>query len=322
MEEVLLRFPHIGQQFLQLLRFKDLLKCQKVSQSLKSFINNEKILQFKVIKNKTDAPTQIIWKILRKDDVKFASGLAEIISIAYKRHPKEKGKLSSIIINEILHQAAFKGCGTIYGLLSENVLDVNPKLSSLCSDEILGFPTTTPLHIAARKGHLSVCELIIKHIKDKNPKDASGMTPLHYAAKNGHFQICQLLLESIKKKNPKSSGWIPLDFAAWRGHQDICDLLLKNMNDADINTMVVEDGFTPLHNAAEQGHLSLCELFIQFAKDKNLDTDDNETPLQLTAKTVHEKVVSLVKRYTRTPKRHRPNFVYPKLIPHNQSNAV
>ena len=48
----------------------------------------------------------------------------------------------------------------------------------------------TPLHAAAAEGHSYVCEIILRHIKDKNPRDDSSWTPLHVAAFGGHLSVC------------------------------------------------------------------------------------------------------------------------------------
>ena len=50
---------------------------------------------------------------------------------------------------------------------------------------------TTPLHLAAKKGHLEICRLIMEHDDveepdDKNPVNLEGYTPLHYAVQGGH----------------------------------------------------------------------------------------------------------------------------------------
>ena len=37
---------------------------------------------------------------------------------------------------------------------------------------------------------------------DKNPKDIFGTTPLHDAAEKGRLLICQLLIDEIEDKNP------------------------------------------------------------------------------------------------------------------------
>ena len=35
----------------------------------------------------------------------------------------------------------------------------------------------TPLHSAARGGHLEICELITSNVEEKDPPDDNGMTP-------------------------------------------------------------------------------------------------------------------------------------------------
>ena len=37
---------------------------------------------------------------------------------------------------------------------------------------------------------------------DKNPKDAFAQTPLHDAARMGHLEVCQLLMKDAYEKNP------------------------------------------------------------------------------------------------------------------------
>ena len=50
----------------------------------------------------------------------------------------------------------------------------------------------TPLHRAARSGHLDICKILLENIMDKNPITNNGWTPLHYAAKSGHFEVCKI----------------------------------------------------------------------------------------------------------------------------------
>ena len=65
-----------------------------------------------------------------------------------------------------------------------------------------------------------------------NPKNVDGITPLHVAARFGHLEICQLLLTNLKKKNPKSNNNLtPLYFATSNNHQDICQLLTEETKD-------------------------------------------------------------------------------------------
>ena len=63
----------------------------------------------------------------------------------------------------------------------------------------------TPLHLAAKRGHLDVCRIILENVKDKNPVGLDGWTPLDFAAENGHLEICELILEKMRKNNPKDT---------------------------------------------------------------------------------------------------------------------
>ena len=49
----------------------------------------------------------------------------------------------------------------------------------------------TALHVAAKRGDLEICKIIMEHTDDKNPnKKYFGTTPLHEAASGGHLQTC------------------------------------------------------------------------------------------------------------------------------------
>ena len=101
-----------------------------------------------------------------------------------------------------------------------------------------------------QKGHLNVCKLIIDNTKDKNPKSINGQTPLHLAARYGHVEICQLIIERIenvakmdlptknkkiekdlKSNPPNKDGWTPFHMAAEFGHFSVCKFMLQILED-------------------------------------------------------------------------------------------
>ena len=55
----------------------------------------------------------------------------------------------------------------------------------------------TALTIAATKGHLDVCELLLSKGASVS-KSENGYSPLMAAAQEGHTEICKLLLETGK----------------------------------------------------------------------------------------------------------------------------
>ena len=61
----------------------------------------------------------------------------------------------------------------------------------------------------------------------KNPADHNGVTPLHKAAKEGHMKICKMLLQNIIYKDPvDEDGNTPLKIAARNNNLELIKLLL------------------------------------------------------------------------------------------------
>ena len=165
MEEILLRFPNIGDNIFKELDCKDFCKSKEVGRSWKYFINNERALQ-KSYKNHIKNKIQSLTEELRQNNNNWGNQTP-------------------------FHLAAERGYLPVCRQIMENIDEKNPK-------DRFGY---TPLHKAAGNGHLSVCQLIVENVDDKNPKDDNGETPLHEASKNGHLSVCQQIVEYIDDKN-------------------------------------------------------------------------------------------------------------------------
>ena len=61
----------------------------------------------------------------------------------------------------------------------------------------------TPLHIAAAKGHLEMCKIIIDKVSDINPRDDDNKTPFLTAVKNGHKELARFIAGKLQDKNQK-----------------------------------------------------------------------------------------------------------------------
>ena len=73
-------------------------------------------------------------------------------------------------------------------------------ISNISPQNSFGF---TPLHFAAAKGCLSICQLINENYGRLDMVDNSGITPIHIAAIRGHLSVYQFLLQQLDDKNPK-----------------------------------------------------------------------------------------------------------------------
>ena len=199
MEEVLLRFGHLGKQIFNNLDIQSLKNCNEVSQSWEEFIHREKISSFQRIKLYSNLPDASIRKFLHK----FDSDQSEVMAIHVKMVYKKRSIFPKSDRPYPFHFAAEFGLLEICEMIMENMDEKNPK-------DDWG---VTPLHRAAENGKLEVCKLIVESLLcdkvmckryqcDKNPKNVNYFTPLHMAGMNGHLQVCKLIIENVCE-NPK-----------------------------------------------------------------------------------------------------------------------
>ena len=62
------------------------------------------------------------------------------------------------------------------------------------------------------KKKIKIIEEILQNFHEKNPNIMGKLTPLHAAAKNGHMNICRMIASHLDDKNPRTnSGITPKD---------------------------------------------------------------------------------------------------------------
>ena len=66
----------------------------------------------------------------------------------------------------------------------------------------------TPLHKAAMKGHVQICELFIEKMNDIDSRDFSNNTPLLFAAVSGHGKLCEILMAKVKLYIPSTINFL------------------------------------------------------------------------------------------------------------------
>ena len=145
----------------------------------------------------------------------------------------------------------------------------------------LGERGRTQLHFCAENGFTSSVKrlLSIRNI-DVNVKDKYEWTPLHDAARYGHVEIARLLLQNGADVNAKSKyDTTPLRCSAENGHVDILHLLVENGSDLEAED---DSGWRALHKSALFGHLPFVkELITRYHVDINSRDNHGKTALSI-----------------------------------------
>lgn len=155
----------------------------------------------------------------------------------------------------------------------------------------------TPLTWAARGGHATIVQVLIDNGADINLQDDAGCTPLSRAAEFNHKGTVTLLIACGAEINFPFNNYAPLQIASIRGNKEIKELLLKH---GARWTPSIEErdhkGRTPLLLAVEEGNNKRVKLLIDHGA--SLDTRDHasRTPLMQAAEKGNEAVVETLLR--------------------------
>ena len=147
----------------------------------------------------------------------------------------------------------------------------------------------TPLHFAAKYGHLKIVEMLIQSGADKNCMAKSCRTPLHLASIEGRFETAKILLQNKVDINCMDSDFkTPLHYSVEKRHLEFVEMLL--LNEANVNCQS-RTKLTPLLFASRYGFTEIVKLLIQNKANVNITDSDNDTSLHLACEYGHKKVV-------------------------------
>ena len=211
-----------------------------------------------------------------------------LTSDLYQRKAKDLFQREITEDEEKLWSAAQDGnVEKITRLLSIGLLDINSIPKHLY---------TTPLWIAALKGHKDVVNLLLNKGAEIDKRDDYGKTPLHVAAW-GHLHVVELFLDRGAQHDSRNRGGrAPLHMAAEGGHKDVVKVFLDHGTDVDIKDNY---GFTPLTWAAMMGHMEIVQLLLKMGADPNARNLRGETPLEGASRRGHKDVVQVLLKYAR-----------------------
>ena len=174
---------------------------------------------------------------------------------------------------EKLHVASWEGDTEMVGkLVNHLTIDVNVVV------ELESGRKSTPLLVAARKGHKEVADILMHVGALVNKAVECGISPLHLAAYHGHIDIVQLFLNSGAYVNKKSnSGMTPLHLAAQKGYKEVCKLLLDGGALIDKTDNL---GNPALMYATYEAERAVIKLLLERGADPNKGNSRGRRPLE------------------------------------------
>ena len=238
---------------------------------------NEKFKKYSHIKqiNNFNKIYYSIFNKYSKGTTKFAEFLFEFYQI-------------SKIIDKQFDYELFKSCiegklTSVQWFIEQKKVDKNKKVEN-DNKELEIYEGETPIHIAAKNGHLSIVQYLIE--KQNVNKDIKGnyeKTPFHYACEKGHLPIVEYLISKGANIEAKDEhGDYVIHFACKGGHLSIVQYLIEKQNvDKDIKGLC--DG-TPLHYASEWGETEIVKYLVSKGANKNAKDKDDKTPYDLAYK--------------------------------------
>jgi ankyrin repeat protein/glycosyltransferase involved in cell wall biosynthesis len=125
----------------------------------------------------------------------------------------------------------------------------------------------SPLFVAAFYGRANVVAVLASNGVDVRASEYAGVTPLHLAAKEGHLDVVKLLCRTlgVPADEPSQNGETPLSAAAAQGHIQIVKLLVEEFS-ADVNSMKT-DGVSPLLAATYSNHKNTARYLFALGAD-------------------------------------------------------
>ena len=197
MEEIFLRFPHIGEQIFEELSNESFVKCREVSKSLEKF-HEEKMVHIRNLLKAIRFSTVLMRKTLLKESTEKLEEFSEIANLRQTAgFFRTRGLIHTLIEmdgSDCIESSSF----SLIKLIMKNSEDKNPV-------DINGLSV---LENAAFFNKVAVYQLIMDYNEDKNPTiedpfDPENRSPLHLAASKGNFEICELIIRNIQDPNPR-----------------------------------------------------------------------------------------------------------------------
>ena len=153
------------------------------------------------------------------------------------------------------------------------------------------------LHIAALKGNLDLCKVLIdKHKFDVNSVDKIGTTALHCSAQSGNYELVIYFADMATDIHVKTKdGRNCLHIAARRGNLKICEYFLE-VHNFDVK-MKDKGGGTSLHYAAGSGSYDLFVFLLGKGSEIYCKTNNMANALHFSAEDGNARICEFILKH-------------------------
>ena len=124
----------------------------------------------------------------------------------------------------------------------------------------------TPLHYAARHGHVKVMEILLDHGADPTKKGTGCGTPMQWAGSGGQIGAIKVLMRyGVSVNQPGTNDGTALHEAVGHDHPDTVRFLLANGAEVDAR---LDYGCTPFYLAsAGKGNIEIGRILLEHGAD-------------------------------------------------------
>ncbi|TSM85917.1 Ankyrin repeat and death domain-containing protein 1B [Bagarius yarrelli] len=150
----------------------------------------------------------------------------------------------------------------------------------------------TPLHLAAKNGHLGALQLLLDYFEVRNEVNNAGETPLYLAADGCHEDCVLALLEAECDPNiPNTNKTSPLYSVCEKGYMPVVKLLLDHGVLINIQNQHLQ---TPFHVAVKNCHITVIETLLESRCDTDITDHLGQTAFHVAAELGKLDVIEII----------------------------